>query len=462
VIQRHLNPRSAGGFLIAAVIATALPFVALPAHADPLTASVRVPQADQREVRFYVVKESFNGEPEFLFAIAQRYLGDGNRFEEIFELNKGRRQPDGSALTVPTSLNPGWILLLPDDARGPGVQVGRLASGEEEPRSQQRPTSPQQQNPRNSEQPPAQPRPTQVAPDRQVPPRGDAAETPGGSRGLPVVGAVSIAVASAAAIAAGTVFGILRWRRRAARTAGGGAYVRDSSASWTIDSALRIAVAASQAEQIAFPGVYVVTVDDTSIHLHLTAPSTRAPAGWTSSPDGRTWSAALAYLQRQPVPDTSDTRFSGLAALGATESGRLLLDFAQARGPVSVEGPADAVDDVVDAWVVELTSNPWSASPHVAHITTRGANRAAALDDFIAGAGMDTHERGVAVIDEIATRAQGDALRALFANPDFHWIVLVKSSFAGASWRFSVRDGVLSSDLLPDVRYTASSERTNA
>ncbi|MGW3690454.1 hypothetical protein [Streptomyces sp. NPDC005125] len=83
-------------------------------------------RADDKKVKYYVVAKLPNGEPEFLFSIAERTLGDGNRFKEIFELNKGRLQPDGTALRVPTSITEGWILQLPPDARGPGVKEGAL------------------------------------------------------------------------------------------------------------------------------------------------------------------------------------------------------------------------------------------------------------------------------------------------------------------------------------------------
>ncbi|MFI6784704.1 LysM peptidoglycan-binding domain-containing protein [Micromonospora sp. NPDC050276] len=74
--------------------------------------------------RYYVVGSGREGEREYLYRIAVQTLGDGNRFREIFELNRGRIQPDGGQLTDPLALQPGWILELPPDARGPGVQVG--------------------------------------------------------------------------------------------------------------------------------------------------------------------------------------------------------------------------------------------------------------------------------------------------------------------------------------------------
>ncbi|WP_147333485.1 LysM peptidoglycan-binding domain-containing protein [Micromonospora craniellae] len=80
------------------------------------------PEADG-PVKYYVV----SGDPaerEFLFGIAAKTLGDGRRAGEIFELNKGRPQPDGGRLDDPLLLRPGWILLLPADATGAGVIAG--------------------------------------------------------------------------------------------------------------------------------------------------------------------------------------------------------------------------------------------------------------------------------------------------------------------------------------------------
>ncbi|MEU6196715.1 hypothetical protein ABZ887_23950, partial [Streptomyces sp. NPDC047061] len=78
--------------------------------------------------KFYVVRspQENGGKPDTLFDIAQRTLGDGNRFEEILVLNSGRLLPDGSVFVSPDQLQPGFALILPEDAAGSGVQVGVL------------------------------------------------------------------------------------------------------------------------------------------------------------------------------------------------------------------------------------------------------------------------------------------------------------------------------------------------
>ncbi|MER7277835.1 hypothetical protein ABT369_25680 [Dactylosporangium sp. NPDC000244] len=74
--------------------------------------------------KYYVVGPPVNGRNEFLFDIAARTLGNGRRYTEILQLNAGRPQPDGGQLSDPATLRPGWVLLLPPDAAGPGVHDG--------------------------------------------------------------------------------------------------------------------------------------------------------------------------------------------------------------------------------------------------------------------------------------------------------------------------------------------------
>ncbi|MFC0097794.1 hypothetical protein ACFFKH_09655 [Micromonospora marina] len=86
-----------------------------PAHAAPAETG-----------RYYMVGPPVGGQREYLYAIALRTLGNGNRYREIVELNTGRVQPDGETFTDGLKLNPGWVLVLPRDAKGQGVRIGPL------------------------------------------------------------------------------------------------------------------------------------------------------------------------------------------------------------------------------------------------------------------------------------------------------------------------------------------------
>jgi DNA-binding SARP family transcriptional activator len=152
-----------------------------------------------------------------LWGIAERFLGDGRRYPEIYRLNKGRPQPDGGRLTDPDRIWPGWVLDLPADA------ADRLATPTTPPAPQRStppaPTSPEPDQPpdttprregprstatqpttttRHRSQPPARP----AEPRR---PRRPAIELPGGG----VVGP-----SLAAAIAAALALAFLHRRRR--------------------------------------------------------------------------------------------------------------------------------------------------------------------------------------------------------------------------------------------------------
>jgi hypothetical protein len=77
-------------------------------------------------VKYYIVQPPAHGQKEFLYEIAAKTLGNGNLYTVIFELNKGRLQPDGARLETPTAIDPGWILELPPNAHGPDVHDGPL------------------------------------------------------------------------------------------------------------------------------------------------------------------------------------------------------------------------------------------------------------------------------------------------------------------------------------------------
>jgi len=63
----------------------------------------------------YVVHRGDN-----LSRIARDWLGDPNRWPEIYHLNRGRHFPNvGGTLINPNLIYPGWVLTLPDDARPP-------------------------------------------------------------------------------------------------------------------------------------------------------------------------------------------------------------------------------------------------------------------------------------------------------------------------------------------------------
>ncbi|MCI4064031.1 LysM peptidoglycan-binding domain-containing protein [Micromonospora sp. R77] len=92
-----------------------------------------------------------------LSKIAQQWLGDANRWPEIFALNRGTHFRDiGGTLTNPNLIYPGWTLELPDDATPPAgtprtpPPADPPATGPEQPThgtATPAPTPPSQTNP---------------------------------------------------------------------------------------------------------------------------------------------------------------------------------------------------------------------------------------------------------------------------------------------------------------------------
>ncbi|GII52808.1 hypothetical protein Pth03_11970 [Planotetraspora thailandica] len=128
------------------------------------------------------------GTDETLWGIAEERLGDGQRYREIFKLNKGRVQPGKVRLTDPDMLEAGWHLILPEreqDTRKPASH---------------RPTVSHRSDP----SPPSTPEPT---PSDEAPASSNVVTLPGGGMvALSFAAGVAIALASAR----------LRQRRRVA------------------------------------------------------------------------------------------------------------------------------------------------------------------------------------------------------------------------------------------------------
>ncbi len=104
-----------------------------PSATAPAVGAVRESRA-ARPGPEYVVEPPHGGYYDSLWDIAERFLGDGQRWREIYELNESREQPDGRALTRPELIRPGWRLRLPGDATGlPVGEVNTARSAERAP-----------------------------------------------------------------------------------------------------------------------------------------------------------------------------------------------------------------------------------------------------------------------------------------------------------------------------------------
>ncbi|SEB46308.1 Transcriptional regulatory protein, C terminal [Amycolatopsis tolypomycina] len=169
---------------------TGMPLTEHRASAEPGTERVRPPE---------------DGVYDSLWRVAQRCLGDGDRWPEIWALNEGSTQPGGRVLTNPNLIHPGDRLRLP----GSGSPAAPAVAPRPAPANSPSPATE-----------PAPPTPSTTAPPPAEPPS-PAAPTSAPTAGEPAAGAASwdggevfVSLGLAAAVSA---LLLLARRRRHAR-----------------------------------------------------------------------------------------------------------------------------------------------------------------------------------------------------------------------------------------------------
>ncbi|GAA3831221.1 BTAD domain-containing putative transcriptional regulator [Sphaerisporangium flaviroseum] len=128
--QALANRLVSTALMLFTVSAVAIPIAGIGSGAPPvrpsvvaaaLTAPVPTEQASLDMVRqvkkVYVVQPPHGRHHESLWEIADKCLGDGRRYPEIYRLNQHKAQPDGTRLQMADLIKPGWVLDMPDDAR---------------------------------------------------------------------------------------------------------------------------------------------------------------------------------------------------------------------------------------------------------------------------------------------------------------------------------------------------------
>ncbi|WP_129789431.1 hypothetical protein [Promicromonospora panici] len=408
--------------------ADAAPSDAAPSDAAPSDAAVAVP--------YYVIGRTPEGETEYLYLIAERFLGDGERHTEIFDLNEGRTQPDGGVLTDPEVVEVGWVLQLPEDAEGEGLQHGPLPGPSPEVSA-----------------------PASAAPSSAPSSAADAGESAAGAPSwlVPVLIVLGGLVLAAAAAFGGLLL-VRRLRAGREEPFDDSLLRTDTSAAWMVDRALRVLIAACDRDGQDVPPVTGVFIEGGAMRLRLGTPVSPAPAPWVANEDGQSWSAPLARLQSADASDASTARFARLVTIGVGETGRVLVDFASARGLISLDGPTRARHEVLRRWLGELTGNPWSNDPRVVMVGNglpqpELAEHLSAIEQVIPE--LEAADGGVLVLSQAPSAAQQEMLAARFASTGFGWVVIVLGESTSAKWRVTAtEDGWLRSGFLPDVRYT--------
>ncbi|MDP9820651.1 hypothetical protein J2S59_000460 [Nocardioides massiliensis] len=306
--------------------------------------------ADQVEQRLeghkvYTVKAPQNGYHDNLWDIAERHLGDGRRYTEIFELNKDRIQPDGRRLDLARLIHPGWELVMPEDASG----VPRFHAPVEAPAA-------------------PQPGGALAGADAGV----EVGAGAGADAGDAASGeeSVSQAAQGAGGLVAAAVLGalLLARRRRLGRRPEDDALAAEEQlrvsatperASW-LDVVLRDLALRCRQAQLALPPAYAAIVGDDGIELRLAPALSSAPEGWQVAEDGAVW-RRTADLPPLAAAATEVAPYPGLVSIGVDDDGRdVLIDLEAAGGMIALTGDATVASQVAASVAVQTATAAWA------------------------------------------------------------------------------------------------------
>src|SRR6266571_2571098 len=335
--------------------------------------------------KIYVVKPPVGRYHESLWEIAEKHLSDGRRYPEIYELNKDHVQPDGSRLTIASLIRPGWVLHMPRDAHGPGIEVIRPDAG-----------------------PDVEMVAAHGAPGhhgthdgggaRQA--AGLAAGHHGGGTGgtggqagtggpaghgarhgtpAPGIGWLPAELTAASLLAAGVLSALGRRRReqlwqrafgRRVATPAGDAAVAEAAlrlganqpSARLLDAGLRALSAALSAAGKVPPNVFAAHLSGDYLDLWIAPADPSPPPPWLAMSDGQVWRLPLAAAGRLDPDEAGGALapYPGLVSIGTDDSGRVLVDLEAAHGLIAVTGPGEQVQAALAAMAVELATNRWS------------------------------------------------------------------------------------------------------
>ena len=328
------------------------------------------------------------GPRDSLWRLAERHLGDGLRWREIWELNRGHTMNGGRTFRNPNLIRPGWELILPPgpDALPVVPEAVRPAPPPDQPETPDTPVSesgtgtkaPGPAGPTDPAAPSAAttpPGPTSTSPERRSEP---APALPEADDGTDDPSPVPLALAGATLVAAGIVatIGRLRGRQGRHRTPGhtiltpsGTAaeaerQVRtaaDTEAADRLDSALRTlgGLLAGQ------PGaddtrIEVVQVDGGTIEILLTHPVTADPGPFDVA-GGRLWRLPNRVPTLELARDAADRGClaPALVSIGHRDGTQVLIDL-EHPDPLLLEGDEAGTARVLTSVALDLATNAWA------------------------------------------------------------------------------------------------------
>ncbi|NEA31503.1 BTAD domain-containing putative transcriptional regulator [Streptomyces sp. SID13031] len=330
--------------------------------------------------KIYTVKAPVGHHHDNLWEIAEKHLGDGRRYKEIYELNKERLQPDGQHLHLARLIMPGWDLIMPEDAVG----VDRVPVHQATPTAVAKPsTTTTTSTPEHEEGPVVQAPTTGETGSSHTGPGGPNGGGGGGGEHVTDGGQTQDSrwrlptdLLGGGLVAAGvlTLLLVERYRRRGrdpeAAAAAAEVALRvgaDPERAGALDRAMRGLVGQCEAAGMSLPPLFGVLVDEGGIELLLAPAQSEVPAPWQALDDGRRWRIERADI---PAERSGPAPFPALVCLGRDEYERdVLVDLEAASGALSLQGDTVVAREVATSVAVQLATNPWT---DLLRVTTSG------------------------------------------------------------------------------------------
>ena len=312
---------------------------------------------------------------DWVYHIAARFLGDGDRYPEIVRLNNNLERADRR---FPDHIEPDQRLTLPPDARDRGPQAH--ANGSATSIAPPRPARPKAEPPPTQPPPTAQPSPEATEPDPVAPPSPSANQTGSSQDSDEASGALdtilpTTAVLACAGMLAALVLHQLRAARRRQRQQRRPNRRIPSPTDPTIETTVRASAQPADVDRLNhalrnlavglhdhtpadLPDVAAVSISAGDLDLILTHPNPHPPSPFVTDQSGRTWSLP------RTIPLAEDDQTLAplplLATVASSPDGHhLLIDLERAH-LLTISGDRQRANDLLRYLAAELATSHWS------------------------------------------------------------------------------------------------------
>ncbi|OZB88141.1 MAG: hypothetical protein B7X41_09705, partial [Microbacterium sp. 14-71-5] len=362
-----------------------------------------------------------------LWGIAAQHLGDGARYTELLDLNRGKPQPDGGQLSDPDHIRPGWVLRLPARAQRPsaitaaGDETAALRAGPIPPPASLSPS------PQETTGPSLEPQATAPAGEFEGSSSGgrDARQPAAQQAEHQPTAAWFLGLA---ALGAAGIVGELTRRRhlqqRARRVGETIPMPQPTSPAAAAERTLRTAATPVSIDAIRttlhniasrcytagadLPRLAALLLDERHLTLLLLEDAPEATAPFTAT-EPRTWVASTQDVAAEEEIDDpgQGAPYPLLVTLGHTEDATLILNL-EAAGTLAFVGDATAANEALRALVVEAATSDLASQLPI-HTDETFADLTDAFEDFRLRA-TDARDDRVAWVDSVSRLLAGRGL----------------------------------------------------